>query len=338
MELTFKDDHIFRLTDDTGILQHSKYAVPDPRHGYTTDDNARALIMALMLYERYGGTRYLNLVYRYASFLMYSQNENGRFRNFMGYDRKWLEDEGSEDCFGRCIWAMGFAISNEATPPGVRNCLSYMLKRAEPNLENVESLRGKAYSIIGLTLAGGEKEKRLATGMAVSLCNEYDACSRGDWKWFEDRLTYSNFVLPWSLLAAYRASGEKRFYDAAFKSLEFLESIIFRDGFFRPVGCHGWFPKGGKPAEYDEQPVEACEGVLTYSCLYELTGDKEYLQKARKCHAWYLGENSRGLSLVDAETGGCFDGLTDSGLNLNMGAESLVSYMISHLTVAGFDR
>jgi len=117
--MIIKDDHIFRMTDDTGMLQHSKYSLPDPNHGYTTDDNARALIMALMLYKKYGEKKYLDLVYRYSSFLLNAQNEKGKFKNFMGYDRKWLEDEGSEDCFGRCLWAIGFALSGDFTPRGV---------------------------------------------------------------------------------------------------------------------------------------------------------------------------------------------------------------------------
>jgi len=122
--MIIKDDHIFRMTDDTGMLQHSKYSLPDPNHGYTTDDNARALIMALMLYKKYGEKKYLDLVYRYSSFLLNAQNEKGKFKNFMGYDRKWLEDEGSEDCFGRCLWAIGFALSGDFTPEGL-NMLSW---------------------------------------------------------------------------------------------------------------------------------------------------------------------------------------------------------------------
>ena len=126
----FKDEYLFRLTDDTGMLQHSKCGIPDPRHGYTTDDNARALIMALMLYERSKKKRYLKLVYRYASFLLNAQNPRGRFKNFMGYNREWLEEEGSEDCFGRCLWALGFCLSRDFCPPDMKQGLRYV-RRAE---------------------------------------------------------------------------------------------------------------------------------------------------------------------------------------------------------------
>ncbi|HPD00887.1 MAG TPA: glycosyltransferase [Acetivibrio sp.] len=332
--ITFKDDHIFRLTDDTGMLQHSKYSLPDPNHGYTADDNARALIMALMLYEKYKEKKYLDLVYRYASFLLYAQNESGWFKNFMGYDRKWLEERGSEDCFGRCMWALGYALSNDNTPKGVKQGLSYILKNALPNVAGLNWLRSKAYSIIGLAGLEDKDAASLVFQIAQSLCRRYDEHRDGDWKWFENVVTYCNSVLPWSLIAAYRVTGEKRFWDVAEESLEFLESITFKDGYFKPVGCDGWLSKGEKPAEFDEQPVEACEVVLTYMEAYEATHNEQYLQKAKKCYAWYEGANSKGISLIDSETGGCYDGLTPKGVNLNMGAESLVSYIISYMKIS----
>lgn len=330
----FKDDHIFRLTDDTGMLQHSKYSLPDPNHGYTTDDNARALIMALMLYERYGRREYLDLVYRYASFVLNAQNEKGRFKNFMSYDRRWLEEEGSEDCFGRCLWALGFGLSNEHTPKGVKHGLSQMLKKAMPHVTSLISPRAKAYSIIGLSHLEGEESQRLVFEEAQSLCNQYDEYRDGDWKWFENIVAYCNNVLPWSLILACRITGEKRFLDIAEESLEFLGRATFKDGYYKPVGCDGWLLKGGYPAEFDEQTVEACEAVLTYMEAYETTGKIKYLQKAKRCHAWYEGVNSKGISLVDSETGGIYDGLTRKGVNLNMGAESLVSYVISYLRIS----
>jgi len=331
-----KDDHIFLLTDDTGMLQHSKYSLPDPNHGYTTDDNARALIMALMLYERYENKKYFDLVYRYASFLLNAQNERGRFKNFMQYDRKWLEDEGSEDCFGRCLWALGFALSNKHTPKGVKYGLSYMIEKAMPHVTALNYPRSKAYSIIGLAHLEDEDIRNLVFKMAQSLCNQYEEHKDGQWKWFENIVTYCNNVLPWSLIKAYRATAEKKFLDVAEESLEFLGRVTFKNGYFKPVGCNGWLVKGDNPAEFDEQAVEACEGVLAYLEAYETTGERNYLQKAEKCHEWYEGFNSKGISLIDSETGGCYDGLTQNGLNLNMGAESLVSYVISYIKISKY--
>lgn len=327
-------DHIFRLTDDTGMMQHSKYGIPDPRYGYTTDDNARALIMALMLYERYREKKYLDLVYRYSSFLLNAQNEKGKFKNFMAYDRKWLEEEGSEDCFGRCLWALSFAVSNESTPMGIKHGLLHLLKEAMPHVASLTWLRAKAYSIIGLAHLENEDAKKIVFETAQSLCQKYEENRDGEWKWFEDNVTYCNNILPWSLIAAYKATGEKKFLDTAEESLDFLGRVTFEDGYFKPVGCDGWLSKGGKPAEFDEQTVEACEGVFAHLEAYEATGKKKYLQRAKICHAWYEGANSKGISLIDCETGGCYDALTRKGVNLNMGAESLVPYVISYMKIS----
>ncbi|MGE5581972.1 MAG: glycosyltransferase [Bacillota bacterium] len=333
--VVLKDDYIFRLTDDTGMLQHGKFGIPDPRHGYTTDDNARALIMALMLYERYRKKKYLDLVYRYASFILNAQNSKGAFKNVMGYDRKWLDEEGSEDCFGRCLWALGYAVSHAATPQGVKHAFVHLLNEAIPHTTFLSAPRAKAYSTIGLAHLGGEDAKRLVFKIARTLCEQYEKYKDERWKWFEHIVAYSNHVLPWSLLAAYRITGEARFLAVAEESLEFLSKLTFKDGYFKPVGCHGWLVKGGTPAEFDEQPIEACEAVLTYLEAFETTGEKSYLQMAQKCHAWYNGDNSKGINLVDRKSGGCFDGLTERGPNLNMGAESLISYVMSFLRLAG---
>jgi len=330
------DDYIFLLTDDTGMLQHSKFSLPDPEHGYVTEDNARALIMALMLYEKYKKKKYLNLVYRYASFLLNAQNENGRFKNFMRYDRKWLEEEGTEDCFGRCLWALGFALSNLHTPNGVKQGLLYMLNRAMPHVTVLNSPRSKAYCIIGLAHLEGGNISRLIFETAQTLCRQYDEYRDGEWKWFENVLTYGNYVLPWSLIKAYRVTGENKFLEVAIESLEFLNGITFRKEYFKPIGCHGWLAKGATPAEFDEQPVEACEGFLTCLEAYEATNQRSYLQKAIKCYEWYAGFNSKGVCLIDTECGGCYDGLTKEGINMNMGAESLISYVISYIKISDF--
>jgi len=331
---TFKDDYIFLLTDDTGMMQHSKYSIPDPRHGYTTDDNARALIMALMLYGRYRKKKYTNLAYRYSSFLLNAQNEFGKFRNFMGYDRRWLEEEGSEDCFGRCIWALGYALDCKYTPPGIKNGLQYLMERAFSNVPEINSIRARAYSILGLSHLKSETAKNFVYELAMSLLGQYEENRDNEWKWFESIVTYCNFVLPWSLIAAYRVTGEKRLLEAAEESLGFISGITLKEDYFKPVGCKGWLQKGKEPAEYDEQPVEACEGVLAFLAAYEATDKREYLYNAKKCHAWYEGYNSKGISLIDKKTGGCYDGLTQDGVNLNMGAESIISYVISYLNIS----
>lgn len=332
----FTDDYIFRLTDDTGILQHGKFGIPDPRHGYTTDDNARALIMALLLYERSGKKKYLNLVYRYASFILNAQKSNGAFKNVMSYDRKWLDEDGSEDCYGRCLWALGYGVSSVATPQEVKNCFRYLLQKALSRVKSLNSPRAKAYSIIGLTHLEGDETKELVSQIARSLCDQYEEYKDDGWDWFENIVTYSNHILPWSLFTAFRLTKESRFLNVAEESLAFLSKLTLTKRYFKPIGCHGWLIKGASPADFDEQPIEACEATLTYLTAFEITGNKQYLQKAQQCHAWYDGSNSKGIRLVDRASGGCYDGLTEDGVNLNMGAESLISYWISYLTIAKF--
>lgn len=329
-----KDDYLFWLTDDTGMLQHAKYGVPNPGHGYTTDDNARALIMAVLLYEKYRKKKYLNLMYRYSSFLLNAQNKAGKFRNFMSYERKWLEEEGSEDCFGRCIWALGAALSNRRTPQGMKDSLGCILKKALPHVPALKFLRAKAYAAVGLAQLEAGNAKQLVAAIAEELCRRYELCKEKGWLWFENSMTYCNSVLPWSLFSAYRVTGGEKFLTTAEESLLFLEQNTFRDGYFKPIGCRGWLNKGGKAAEFDEQPVEAAETALAYLEAYRVTGNKKYREQAQKCHAWYEGGNSGGISLIDEDTGGCFDGLTADGVNLNMGAESQVSYFICSLKIS----
>ncbi len=330
------EQHVFRMTDDTGMLQHAKYGVPDPTKGYTTDDNARALIMAVLLYERRPVKRYETLLYRYMSFLLNAQNEDGWFRNFMGYDRRFIEERGSEDCFGRCLWALGFTISNEYVPVNIRRVAKYLLDKALPNCNKLLHPRGKAYSIIGLGFLDDERIREMIRSLANSLMQDYYNHCKGDWKWFQDVLTYSNAVLPWAMLVAFKVTGEKRFKDVGLESFSFLEKHTFNNGYFKPIGCHGWFGREGKPAEFDEQPVEACEMLLACLKAYEVTGENGYLEKAKKCYSWYTGYNSKGVSLIDPETGGCYDGITKDGVNLNQGAESLISYYISVLSMERF--
>ena len=332
--VSFKDDHIFRMTDDTGMFQHTKFGVPDRTKGYTTDDNARALIMAAMLYEQDPQEKYNKLIYRYMSFLFHAQNGRGKFRNFMGYDRRFLEEEGSEDCFGRSLWALGFVIANESVPLNVKRTANYVVKKAVPNCLDLSYPRAKAYSIIGLEYIGTEESRGYVQRLASSLAEQYEQFRDEEWQRFENALTYSNAVLPWAMLVGYKATGNERFKEIGLESLKFLEGKTFRGGYFKPIGCCGWLVKGKERAEFDEQPVEACETVLAYLEAYVVTGEKSYLKKAKICFEWFEGRNSKGISLIDNETGGCYDGITQNGVNLNQGAESIISYVIANLALA----
>jgi len=337
--ITLNDTHIFRMTDDTGMFQHAKYSLPNLTEGYTTDDNARALIMAVMLYEQCRKTTYLALVYRYLGFVLHAQNESGGFRNFMTYGRQFTEKEGSEDCFGRCLWALGFTQASSAMPLGIKEACAAAIVKALSNTTNLFGLRGQAYAMIGLGHIEGSQADTLLAELADSLINrfEHDAGDE-DWRWFENSLTYDNAVLPWALFVAYRRLGQVRLLEVAKESLNFFDKISFRNGYFQAVGCKGWLLRGSKPALYDEQPLEASTATLAHLAAYEATGAQRMLELAQQSYAWYLGKNARNQSLIDDESGGCRDGITNSGLNLNQGAESIIGYCIANLALSKYEK
>jgi hypothetical protein len=333
MKEKFNVSHIFRMTDDTGMFQHARYSIPDLDKGYTTDDNARALIMAVMLHENLPKAEYLSLVYRYLGFVLYAQSESGGFRNFMTYSRQFTEDEGSEDCFGRCIWALGYTLASPAMPGGIKRACAAAVKRALSRIPTITSLRGQASTMIGLGLIGGNEAKCFMPVLAQSLLKQFDQCAKKEWHWFEDELTYDNAGLPWALFVAYRQLGQDKLLRTARKSLDFIDQVTFRNGYFQAIGCKGWMVQGAEPAQYDEQPIEACASALTHLVAYDVTGDGAMLELARRSFAWYWGKNSCGESLIDGETGGCCDGITPDGINQNQGAESIVGYCIAQLSV-----
>jgi len=358
----FKADYLYRLTDDTGIFQHTKFGVPDRSKGYTTDDNARALIAAVMLYDQFKEPGALELIYTYLSFIHHAQNAEGNFRNFMDYNRTFVEENGSQDCQGRTLWALGTALSYASTLPGnLQNTCRYLMNQAMPSVSALTSPRAMAYAIIGLSklmetpgasaytfpyrhtpdsaeepaFLPQETIAELIEQMAVRLQSQFKSNKGKDWSWFEDSLTYGNAMLPWALFTAFRLSRNTELKLAAKESLDFLSSQTFSpEGFYRPIGSHGWLLRGGEAASYDEQPIEACEMLLACREAAAVLEDPSYLQKAELCYEWYLGHNSFRQSLIDPQTGACYDGIHATGLNLNQGSESIISFSIAHLAVS----
>lgn len=190
-----EDTHIFRMTDDTGMLQHSTFDVPNPEFGYTTDDNARALIMAVMLYEATGDNKYLNLAYRYLSFLFYAKKGKW-FRNFMDYDRKFTEKRGSQDCFGRCVWSLGYASSQTCLPSSFRQAAGFLLRETIEGCRGLRFLRSKAYTILGLCLWEDDRSQAIIKKLADDMAGAYGWISGSQWRWFENKVTYCNAVPP----------------------------------------------------------------------------------------------------------------------------------------------
>ena len=331
--IKIKTDHIFRMTDDTGILHHSNYGVPDSSKGYTTVDNARALVMAVKLFDQNHSKRVEGLICRYVSFLSNAQNEEGTFRNLMGYNHEFLKEKDSEECFGRCIWALCRTFSDHNLPHSINKAVSELIDKALPNCMRLTSSRAIAYVIIGLSYLDQEKTNGYISKLAALLADHYAHYKEGDWHWFEDRLTSSNAVLPWALLTAHKVTKELRYLNIGLESLQFLESKTFIKCYFKPIGMDGLRCQGTETAQFDEPTLEACEATSAYIEAFLLTKNIKYIDKAKTCFYWYLGKNSKCCTLLDDETGGCHDGIEYDRLNPNQGAESIISFWLAYLEI-----
>lgn len=332
-----KLDHLVRMTDCTGIIQHAVYSLPARPSGYTTDDNARALIVALKLHECTRDERTLLLAERYLGFLNYAQTPEGKYRNFVDYARNFLEEEGSEDAFGRATWACGYLLASHPNWRLAANARR-LLEASLPWVPELRAPRAQAYALMGLYHAleadpGDGRMHALVGRLADSLLARYRRTAGPGWYWFEDIMTYSNGILPQALFLGYAATGRKAYLAVAVECLGFLTDVLFEDGTLRLVGNRGWYPRGGAKAPFDEQPVDAAAMVLVYLTAYRVTGRKDYYHLAEAAFAWFLGRNVHGQALYDPETGGCYDGLTPEGVNLNQGAESLIVYLLAYLTM-----
>ncbi|MCX2476564.1 glycosyltransferase [Pedobacter sp. MC2016-05] len=329
--------HISLLTDDTGIIQHARFGIPNLKEGYCIDDNARALIMALMAFEQYKNQKALKLIPVYLSFIQYMQREDGNFRNFLSFNRNYLDEVGSEDSFGRTIWSLGYLI-NVAPNNSYREFGRELFSHSVSHFKSLKYLRGQANTIIGVayylkTHHGDELLINEINTLANTLKQAYNINKDGEWHWFEDILTYDNAILPLALLHHYEATGNTESYKIAMESIEFLNNFSFENGYLNPVGNDGWMKKHGKNPIYDQQAIETMAMVLLYAKTYEITKDEKYLNLMQVSYEWFLGKNSLHIPLYDFETHGCADGLQFNSVNRNQGAESTLAYFISHLAV-----
>lgn len=333
----FSMAHIQRLTDDTGIVQHAKYGIPNLKEGYCLDDNARALILVILAYNQNKSRVALDLLPIYLSYIQYMQCDNGNFRNFLSFNRNYLDEVGSEDSFGRTIWALGYLINN-APNNSYREFAKELFVKSIPHFQTLQHLRGVANTLIGVShfLKSHPHDNHVflqMTQLATLLKASYKLHKTDEWHWFEEKMTYDNAILPLALLAHFEASGDTESMDIALESMEFLTEKTLSQGYLNPVGNDGWLYKGQEMAEYDQQAIETMAMVLMYFKAYEITHDLEYIQKMYSSYQWFLGENSLRLPLYDHETKGCGDGLQPQGVNRNQGAESTLAYWISHLVV-----
>jgi glycosyltransferase involved in cell wall biosynthesis len=333
--------HLRLMTDDTGVLQHAKFTVPNRRHGYCVDDNARALIVTTRAHDLNRTDASLaDLSAIYLSFLDDAFNpDTGRFRNFMSYERKWLEEVGSEDSHGRALWALG-VMAGWGVGSGQVAVATKLFKNALPALETFADSRAIAFPILGIQayLRRNDDDQwvwELLQTLGDRLSNRFTQYATKDWNWHEDQLNYDNARLPQALMACGRAIQNDDMVALGIGVLEWLGDVQINpsDGCFAPVGNQGWFSKSGSKAQYDQQPLEAAAMIGACIEAYECTQGEEWIQLAITCFDWYLGKNNRQLKLYDHASGGCRDGLQQDGVNENQGAESTLSYILSLLAL-----
>lgn len=326
--------HLSTLTDDTGIVQHAFGSVPNRREGYCVDDNARALLVCARLSKLKPATPQLErLSNTYLSYLHHSWNaDKSKFRNFMAYDRRWLDEEGSEDSHGRAVWGLGEWVAS-SVPTELRRIALFLLEESLPVIHDFTSPRAWAYALVGLSrdsspLNGETYSRVLMRELATRLRGLYEKNRSQGWRWFEEYASYDNPRLSQAMLVAGRALEEPRFIEIGLESLEWLtHSQIGADGVFAPVGSDVLWRQGNPKPLHDQQPLEAW--AMVDACLEAATFEKSGVWTARAKVAldWYLGKNSLKQPVVDFRTGGCRDGIHPDRLNDNQGAESTLSYL-----------
>jgi glycosyltransferase involved in cell wall biosynthesis len=338
-------DHLLRLTDSTGIFQHAIFTVPWFDHGYCTDDNARALLLTVLLEELDECPPEVRSARAaYAAFLQYAfVRETGRFRNFMGFDRRWTEPQGSEDSHGRALWALG-AVVGRTRSESLRAWAAPLFEQALPAVATFTSPRAWAFAILGLheylrTLDGDLLAARLREELAVRLFGLWQRTATDDWPWFEDIVAYDNPRLSHALILAGRWTENGPMRDAGLRSLRWLmDRQRGEGGCFRPVGSNGFWHRSGAPAEFDQQPVEASAAVSACIEAAHTTGDAAWHTEATRGFDWFLGANDLGETLYDSATGGCRDGLHPNRANQNQGAESTLSFWLALAEMKALDN
>jgi glycosyltransferase involved in cell wall biosynthesis len=329
-------DHLDRMTDSTGLFQHAKGSIPNYSEGYTTDDNARALILTVLLEEVYPNADLLRrLSCRYSAFINHAYNEEkNRFRNFMSYERRWLEKVGSDDSQGRAIWALG-------TCAGRSKSYSFHLWGAQlftqslSLTEELTSPRAWAFTILGINeyfkkMSGDSAAAQIRENLTNRLVDLYKKTSTDNWRWFEEILSYDNAAICRAMIVSGKWIRNQKAFDIGLESLKWLiEQQTSDSGFFRPIGSNGFYSRNKKRANYDQQPLEAYSMVVACLEASRATEDKFWLDSARKIFEWFLGRNDLGLSLYDTKSGGCHDALHIDRLNQNQGAESTLAFLLA---------
>ncbi|MGC8824651.1 MAG: glycosyltransferase family 4 protein [Bacteroidales bacterium] len=335
-------DHLLELTDDTGILQHAKYHIPQREHGYCVDDNSRALLVTILLETLFGMNHHIQKLQKtYLAFIYDAYNQqNGWFRNLMSYSRNWLEEQGSEDSHARVLWSLGVATAFTRDEKifliGIelfRNGLRKIYEMHHP--------RSLAYAILGMQAYlwrfGGDVEIRRTRDYALQkLVDHFKHQHDPSWPWYEDKVSYASARIPHAMIHAGFTSQNDAVLQKGLDILTWLIDVQTHQGKFAPIGNKGWFFKGKEKPAFDQQPIEAA--VMVDACLtaYYVTGLNRYFEAANRAFRWFLGENELGISLYDSHTHGCRDGLMSDNVNRNMGAESTLSWVYALILMHAF--
>jgi len=336
--------HFLSMCDDTGLLQHAIHSVPDREHGYCVDDNARGLLLACALNNPSEQRLSETLTSCLAAFIQHAWNpRTRRFRNFMSFDRKWLEESGSEDSHGRTLWALGECARNDANPTR-RRWAAALFAEALPSVEGFRSPRAWSFALLGLDAYCAKfMDDPIAERMRLLLSDRLmallTAVETPDWIWFEEGLAYDNARIPQALIATGHSTRTPAYIAAGLRSLRWLVMLqTAPSGLFRPVGTDGFSDKRKRPQAFDQQPLEATATISACLAAWRADGDVEWRSDAMKVFAWFLGSNDLSEPLADLETGSCRDGLHRDRPNENRGGESVVSYLLSLAEIRQVNR
>ena len=335
-----KLDHLRRMTDSTGIIEHAVFVVPNYPEGYSTDDNARALIVAILL-EQFGGSLLrssLDLASRYLAFLWLAFDPvSRRFHNCLSYQRQWQEPQGSEDSHGRALWGLG-TVLGRTKDSGLRGAAGRLFELAVPAAVEFKSPRACAFALLGIqeyleSFSGDRAALNAADALANRLLDSYQANRTQDWRWFEKVLSYSNARMPQALIRAGMRSANNTMVSAGLEALDWLARVqsCAIKGHFVPIGSHGFYSTKTEKARFDQQPIEACGAVSAALEAYRATGKGRWRKEAWTAFNWFLGDNDLQVALYDPNTGGCRDGLHPDRANENQGAESTLSFLMALL-------
>lgn len=331
-----KLDHLFRMSDSTGIFQHASFTVPNFVEGYCTDDNARALVLVLTLQNLgHSSAEMTARATTYAAFLNHAfDREHGRFRNFMSFDRRWLEEAGSEDCHGHALWALGLCV-RQAGQGSFQMLAARLFEQALPVAAGFTSPRAWAFALIGIDeylqrFSGDRRAEQIREVLTSKLLQRHTDAAAEDWQWFEDSVSYANAKLPHALILSGRCLNHAAMLETGLATLRWLIEIQKSDaGSFRPIGSNGFYLRGKERAVFDQQPIEAHATVSACIEAYHATGDRLWVTEARRAFEWFLGRNDLGLALYDPYTGGCRDGLHVDRVSQNQGAESTLAFLLA---------